>query len=183
MCRQRRRRLRKATQLHAREHHRRSQTLPPWLPAGQFTRQGTVGCDRLRPRRRPQPRPLPPPVSRKHRPQIHERSARERHFEHVFGRGDGRVALIDEQRGPSHAACALGLEREFCITPGGPARSRQFEIRQAGRDLGMGCRGGRHPREIDPSTGRAGKLHALEFEHLTRLGHELVEVQCPLHSR
>ena len=93
------------------------------------------------------------------------------------------MPLIDEQGATGDAARTLGLDRKLCIAPRQSARSRQFEIRQAGRDLGVGCRGGRHPCEIDPSTGRAGELHAIEFEHFTGLGHELVEVERPLHGR
>ena len=47
----------------------------------------------------------------------------------------------------------------------------------------MGCGGGWDPCQIDPSLGRAGKLHALELEHFSGLGHELVEVERPLHGR
>ena len=47
----------------------------------------------------------------------------------------------------------------------------------------MGCRGGRDPLEIDASTGRAGEFHALEFQHFRGLGHQLVEVERPLHGR
>ena len=126
---------------------------------------------------------MPPRVSGEDRPDIHQGATSERDLERVVGCGDDSMALIDEQRGPGHAASPLGLDREFRIPPGGSAGSRQFKIRQAGRDLGVGCGGGRDPHQIDPPLGRSGELHALEFEHFTSLGHKLVEVERPLHGR